>query len=66
MSRVASFCSALIRRPLRAYHLVCARDDAATWKVVIPDGVWACPGCDTVLLQADPPLEHVCTGHTTV
>ncbi|MEV5749368.1 hypothetical protein AB0L00_16245 [Actinoallomurus sp. NPDC052308] len=66
MSRVARFYRSLTRRSLRAYRIACARDDAATWSVVVPDGVWACTGCDTVLLQADARSEHVCTGHTAV
>ncbi|MCO5974320.1 hypothetical protein [Actinoallomurus soli] len=66
MSRVAEFCRALTRRSLRAYRLACARDDAATWNVVVPDGVWSCSGCDAVLLQAEAPSWHVCSGHTTV
>jgi len=42
----------LVRRASRAYHLACARDDAASRRFVVPEGVWVCAGCDEVLLDA--------------
>ncbi len=64
MSRLAGFCRALVRRSVRAYHLLCVRDDLATHKVVVPDGVWACGGCGEVVLADGVPSSHLCTDHT--
>lgn len=64
MSRLVGFCRSLVRRSVRAYHLVCLRDDLVTHKVVVPDGVWACADCGTVVLAAAAPSSHLCTDHT--
>jgi hypothetical protein len=52
VSRVVGFCRLLARRTSRAYHIACARDDAASHKFTAPDGVWVCGGCEAVLLNA--------------
>jgi hypothetical protein len=36
------------RKIARAYHLACAREDARTWQLVIPAGVWICQHCPQV------------------
>jgi hypothetical protein len=50
-------------RLLRAYHLLCAREDQRRWGLVVPAGVWLCDHCrqwsfDPLLLR-----EHVATAH---
>lgn len=60
VSRLAGFCRSLARRSVRAYYLACARDDMAAQSVVVPDGVWACGGCGTVVLAGEPSA-HLCT-----
>ncbi|GAA4585247.1 hypothetical protein GCM10023194_27390 [Planotetraspora phitsanulokensis] len=66
MPHVAEFCRSLARRSIRAYHIACARDDTASRNVVVPDGVWACSGCDAVLFRAEALSEHLCLGRTTI
>jgi hypothetical protein len=61
VSRMAGFCRSLVRRSIRAYRVACARDDMATQNLLVPDGVWACDGCNTVLLGAGAPRQHLCT-----
>lgn len=58
VSRMAGFCRSLVRRSVRAYRIACARDDMATQNLLVPDGVWACDGCNTVLLGSG---GHLCT-----
>ncbi|WP_329247001.1 hypothetical protein OG417_52725 [Actinoallomurus sp. NBC_01490] len=58
MSRVAWFCRSLARHTSRAYHLACARDDAARHRYSVPDGVWVCDECDVVLLDAAEASRH--------
>ena len=41
----------LRRRTVRAYHLVCAREDARVRNIVVPLGVWACQACSHVSLS---------------
>ncbi|WP_460347341.1 hypothetical protein [Actinoallomurus acanthiterrae] len=60
MSRMAGFCRSLVRRSIRAYRVACARDDMATQNLLVPDGVWACDECNTVLLEAGAPRQHLC------
>jgi hypothetical protein len=48
----------LARHTSRAYHLACARDDAARHRYSVPDGVWVCDECDVVLLDAAEASRH--------
>jgi hypothetical protein len=48
----------LARRTSRAYHIACARDDAAIRRYTVPDGVWVCDECDAVLLDAAEASRH--------
>ncbi|GLY88205.1 hypothetical protein [Actinoallomurus iriomotensis] len=55
---MTSFCRSLARRTSRAYHIVCARDDAASHRFAVPEGVWVCDECDVVLLDAADVSRH--------
>lgn len=64
MPRVVTFCRSLTRRVVRAYRDACAHDDAVVHDIIVPDGVWACDWCDTVLIGSGAPSEHDCTAQT--
>jgi hypothetical protein len=61
VSRVVWSCRSLVRRAVRAYHLACARDDAASHGVVVATGLWICRGCEAILLEAEAVSEHMRT-----
>lgn len=54
------------RRVAQAYHLACARDDAAKRKITIPSGVWVCDHCHEALLELHALREHVRTRHAYI
>jgi hypothetical protein len=54
------------QRAAQAYHLACARDDAAKRKITVPDGVWVCDHCDQGLLELTALREHIRTQHAYI
>ncbi|GAA4157327.1 hypothetical protein [Actinomadura keratinilytica] len=51
------------RRMVRAYHLACARDDAAAHGVSVPSGVWVCHVCELPVLKMTTLVRHVRSEH---
>ncbi|MBX6767038.1 MAG: hypothetical protein IRY90_07795 [Actinomadura rubrobrunea] len=51
------------RRMVRAYHLACARDDAAARGVSAPTGVYVCEFCEMPVLKMTTLLKHVRAEH---
>ncbi len=52
------------RRVVRAYHLACARDDAAGRSLVTPSGLWVCERCLAPLFELTSLREHLRTEHS--
>jgi hypothetical protein len=48
---------------VRAYHLACARDDAAAHGVSVPSGVWVCHVCELPVLKMTTLVRHVRSEH---
>ena len=47
----------------RAYSIVCAREDARKWQLVIPAGVWVCQHCPHVTFDAVRLRAHYAVAH---
>ena len=53
-----------LRRLVRAYHQMCARDDVRRHGLVVPAGVWLCHHCPQVSLDITRLRQHVAGVHS--
>jgi len=53
----------LAHKIARAYLFCCAREDARTWRVVIPSGAWVCQHCPHVSFDLARFTDHYVTAH---
>lgn len=51
------------RKTVRAYVLLCAREDAKRWQLVIPAGAWLCQRCPHVSFDVARFREHYLFAH---
>jgi hypothetical protein len=51
------------RKVARTYALLCAREDAKRWQLVIPAGVWFCQRCPHVTFDIARLREHYLFAH---
>jgi len=51
------------RKVARRYALLCAREDAKRWQLVIPTGVWFCQRCPHVTFDIARLREHYLVAH---
>jgi len=49
---------------VRAYHLLCAREDARSWDFVIPAGAWLCQRCPHVTFDVARLTDHYRYAHS--
>lgn len=59
-----NYCRRVWRRTVRAYHLICAREDAAGHGLTVPSGVWRCLQCELVMLERTAFREHLRVAHS--
>jgi hypothetical protein len=53
-----------LRKIVRAYDLLCAREDAHAWNLVIPAGVWLCQRCPHVTFDIARLNDHYRYAHS--
>jgi len=53
-----------LRKMVRAYHLLCAREDARSWDFVIPAGAWLCQRCPHVTFDVARLTDHYRYAHS--
>ncbi len=52
-------------KAVRAYHLVCAREDLLSRRLTTPAGIWVCQRCRHVSFDLSRWLDHCVYAHAT-